>query len=134
MNITQNPARDRHWASFRLPAFIAGKLPRNNFTTITVHGRIVGVVRGGVFHKVVKASIHFLRVPPAISFDISSLKEAEKAGAYLVKIVDKESAKVYQASLSTVWEKGFMFDRGYGQQIALPLSFWRVAYDVQANR
>lgn len=92
--------------------------------SIYVGGRIVGEVRGGIFVKRVKASRHFLRVPPAIAFDIESLEQAQAAGAEKVKIIDTESGKIYKAFISTIWEKGFEFDRGFGKQIALLISDW----------
>ena len=120
----ENPVRDGHWAQKNLPAFMAGSLPNSNYTIIRVGGKIVGKVEDGIFQKKVKGSIHFLHIPPAIAFDISSLEQAELAGAILVKVVDKETGKKYRAYLSTIWNKGFKLSRGYGEQIALSLSMW----------
>jgi hypothetical protein len=89
-------------------------------------GRIVGEVRGGVFTKRVKASIHFLRQPPSIAFDVTSLQSAVEVGAELVEVLDTESGRIYRASISNVWANGRRFDRGFGQQIFLVLSRWSV--------
>jgi len=88
------------------------------------NGRVVGEVKNGVFSKKVKASKHFLKKPPAICFDISSLKEAEAAGATHIEIEDTETGKTYHAPLRLVWQKGFTLDRGYGRQIGLLLNLW----------
>jgi len=88
------------------------------------NGKVVGEIRDGVFLKKLRGSRHFLRKPPAICFDISSLKEAEEAGATHIKIIDIETGKTYHAPLRLVWEKGFTLDRGHGRQIGLPLNLW----------
>ena len=93
-------------------------------TPIFIEEKIVGEVRGNVFVKTVIASIHFLRKPPSIGFDTDSLKQAEKAGARYVSVIDTESGKVYRAPISTIWAHGFPLNRGYGDQIALRLEFW----------
>lgn len=131
MRIIQNPVRDGHWAFKSLPAFMTGRLPSTNFTTISIGNRIVGIVQNGVFLKRVNASVHFLRRPPAIAFDVSSLKDAEKAGAHIVKVVDKETGVEYEADLSIILDKGFELDRGHGTQIALPLGKWHKSSGTQ---
>lgn len=131
MRVIQNPVRDGHWASKSIPAFMAGRLPNSNFTTILIGNRIVGKVQNGVFLKKVKASVHFLHTPPAITFDVSSLRDAENAGAQLVMVIDKETGNEYQADLSVIWRKGFELDRGHGSQIALPLCKWSVSSGMQ---
>ncbi len=77
------------------------------------------------FTKTVKASRHFLRVPPAIALDKKALDWAEREGASIVCVTDKESGSIYRACLATIREKGFRVSRGFGEQIALPLSRWK---------
>lgn len=91
---------------------------------IYVNGKVVGRVVGGVFFKSVRGSAHFLRVPPAIAFDVSSLDDAEKAGARGVSVVDKETGTTYQATMKVIREDGFPVNRGHGSQIALPMDKW----------
>lgn len=81
-------------------------------------------MHGDVFIKRVKASKHFLRIPPAITFDVGSLKRAREAGAKSVKIIDTESGDVFQALISTIQSFGFEYNRCHGLQIALPLRDW----------
>jgi len=89
-------------------------------------GQVVGQVRGDVFAKTVRASVHFLRKPPAIAFDLCSLQEAQDLGARLVCVRDSETGRQYLASVDAVWHFGFEFDRGFGRQLALPLERWSV--------
>lgn len=95
-----------------------------NQTPIYAGGRVVGQVVGGVFRKAVKASVHFLRRPPAIAFDLDSLRAAERAGAVRVEVTDTETGKVYRALLAEVLERGFSLNRGHGAQVALVLGMW----------
>jgi hypothetical protein len=82
----------------------------------------VGEVRGVVFYKTVHASAHFLQKPRAIAFDVSTLHDAESAGAQRVEVTDAETGKTYTAALATIWQNGFALNRGHGAQQALLLS------------
>ena len=93
---------------------------------IYVRGRSkpVGKVVGDVFRKWVSSKRHFLRQPPAIAFDVSSLTDAKRFGATTVEVRDSDSMNIYRASIETVLRDGMRFDRGYGKQIALALGRW----------
>jgi len=90
-------------------------------------GQVVGQVLGGVFSKTVRASVHFLRRPPAIAFDMVSLREAWEAGARAVDVHDVETGRHYMAGLDVIRRLGFELDRGFGRQVALPLERWTVS-------
>jgi len=94
-------------------------------TPIFVRGRVVGRVVDGVFYKRLRGSVHFLRRPPAIAFDISSLYDALDAEAVTVHVTDEETGRVYVARIADILRDGKRFNRGYGKQIFLPLSRWR---------
>jgi hypothetical protein len=47
-------------------------------------------------------------------------------GAVGVRIEDQETGKVYRADLATLDTYGYRFNRGWGEQIALPLTHWQV--------
>ena len=81
--------------------------------------------------KKVCGSKHFLRTPPAIALDRDVLKWAERKGASTVCIFDRETEKLYHASLATIWEKGFRVNRGFGEQQALPLYLWDTGSNLQ---
>lgn len=91
---------------------------------IRVNERVVGEVRGETFYKNLVASKHFLRVPCAVAFDVSTLDDAERAGAQFVEIRDVETARVYRQSIAAIRAKGFRVNRNFGEQIALAMEFW----------
>ena len=95
---------------------------------IYAQGRCVGEVRGDTFYKTVRGSVHMLRKPRAWAFDWRSLADAERSGARLVEIHDSETGNTYRASVETIRAHGFVFNRGAGRQIALPLDRWAVAH------
>lgn len=93
----------------------------NNTTKIFVGRHVVGRVKDGIFHKSIKPN-HYLQKPPAIAFDVQSLKDAEQAGANRVHVKDKQTGVIWIASIEHIWRAGFRFNRGWGEQIGLPLS------------
>jgi hypothetical protein len=98
-------------------------MQQNNSTLIFAGSKVIGKVVDGIFYKNINRA-HYLRQPPAIAFDIDSLNQAEKAGASWVQVIDRDRGIVYRASLEHIMTKGFQFNRGWGEQIALPLSGW----------
>lgn len=85
-----------------------------------------GVVRGGVWRKRVQASKHMLRVPkPGWAVDVSDLEAAERVGVHTLELREVESGTTYTVSLRTLRAKGGPLSRGYGEQWALALSYWR---------
>ncbi len=87
--------------------------------------KVVGTVEDGVFTKPVKSKKHLLRSPLSWALDETSLQEVENAGGKEVRLMDADSGNCYIAAVSTIREKGFQLDRGFGKQIALGLSHWR---------
>jgi hypothetical protein len=92
---------------------------------IRVNGRAVGEVRGMLFTKHLRASKHFLRTPPAIAFDVQSLRDAENAGAQIACVIDDETGRGFVAAIAKIRARGFRVNRGHGEQIALMLDEWR---------
>jgi hypothetical protein len=108
---------------------------RSNPTPIFIGQRIVGHVAGHFFHKRIAGSRHTLRRPPAIAFDISTLRDAQAAGASEVCVTDSESGAVYRAAIADVLAHGFAVVRGHGRQIALALERWSInGQQPQAER
>jgi len=89
-------------------------------------GRVIGKVQGQVFYKRIRGSKHILRVPPAIAVDTEALRAAEHLGAREVLVEDTENGTLYRASIAMFWEHGFEFNRGFGDQVGLPLHRWKV--------
>jgi excisionase family DNA binding protein len=76
--------------------------------------------------KKVSARSHMLRKPVGWALDVGVLREAERCGATLVRIEDRDSGRGFVASLTAFYEHGFPLRRGYGEQRGLQLSFWRI--------
>lgn len=112
----------------------ASHLSHKNFSNISVGTQVVGKVLNGVFTKRVRGSRHFLRKPPAIALDIDTLEQALRLGATMVEIYDLESGMFYRAKIDLIFEKGFKFNRGYGDQIALCLSRWEIEQTNQGEQ
>lgn len=93
-------------------------------TPIYAGSKPVGTVADGVFKKRICGSKHLLRQPPAIAFDLQSLKDAEAAGAMWVEVTDAESGRVYRAAMAAIWAEGKPFNRGHGPQWYLALGYW----------
>jgi hypothetical protein len=115
----------------KLPA--AGTAGQNRATHGTVghiyfnaSGELVARLSGKTLRKRARGSIHMLRQPLAWAFDVSILEAARQDGAQVVEVVDTESRKIYQAPLVAFFLHGTHIDRGFGQQLALPLAFWRI--------
>ena len=102
--------------------------PRTRAIPIYLRGtsKPIGRVIGGTFEKVIQGRKHLLRTPPALGFDLSTLEDAERAGATHVAVPDSETGRVYRAAIADVRRNGFDVVRGYGRQIALPLSAYSV--------
>jgi hypothetical protein len=87
-------------------------------------GRVVGTVSDGVLRKRVKGRRHQLQRPPAWALDVTSIEEAASKGARAIRIEDTESGREYSANLDLFRQRAFRFNRGYGDQLALPLEYW----------
>ena len=96
----------------------------NSVTQIYSGSKVIGRVKGDTFQKSIKGSKHMLHKPPAIAFDVSTLDQAERAGAVKVQVIDQETGITYRANLEHIKEKGFTFNRGFGEQIALTMEGW----------
>lgn len=99
---------------------------RTKRTPIYAPGRRhpVGQVVGDAFIKYIAFSKHTLQRPRAIAFDVSTLDDAERAGATVAEIHDTESRNVYTAPLHLIRSRGFPVRRGFGNQWALALEYW----------
>ncbi len=92
---------------------------KNTPIPIYCQGKPVGRVVGDTFYKIVYGSKHFLKIPKAIAFDVSTLHDALNAGATKVQVTDIETGNIYKASISHIFKNGFRVNRGWGEQVAL---------------
>lgn len=107
-------------SSFTRSQTITRRAPRQ-----ALRGPAHGQVRGDVWRKSVRGSVHMLRTPRAWCFDVGDLGAAEAVGVRLVLVHDLESLRKHYATIATVRARGFALDRGHGRQVALALEHWR---------
>jgi hypothetical protein len=88
------------------------------------NGRIVGHVDGSRFVKSVERKKHFYRRGNGWAADVATLDEAERAGASILSVQDKNTGTVYEVDIATLRERGWRFDHGHGEQVVLPLRYW----------
>ena len=88
--------------------------------------KVIGRVIGGTFAKVIQGSRHLLRTPAALGFDLSTLEDAERAGAVDVAVTDSDTGRVYRQTIETIRRYGFPVTRGHGRQWALSLDHYSV--------
>jgi hypothetical protein len=93
---------------------------------VMVKNKTVGEVVGDTFYKKILGSKHLLRKPPAIAFDTTSLIQAQRYGATMIRVLDKESNIVYESTFEYLKEQGFDINRKYGKQRALMLGDWTI--------
>ena len=86
-------------------------------------GKMVGLVKDGVFVRSFRSE-HILQKPPALAFDLVSLRQIQALNVKILRLTNTESGEVYSVFLSTFLEHSFEFDRGFGKQRALPLQYW----------
>lgn len=91
-----------------------------------VNGRPVAGLEGRTLRKRVRGSIHMLRRPPAWCVDAAILEQARKDGAQMVEVLDVETRRVYTAAIADFDLHGFVFNRGFGDQVGLALCHWQV--------
>lgn len=96
----------------------------SNSTPVYIGSKIVGAVQGDVFRKTIAGSKHLLRKPLAIAISTDALSQAERFGATRIEVFDREAKVMYCSTIAHLREGGFALDRGFGRQVALPLTGW----------
>jgi hypothetical protein len=109
---------------------MAGNNPSSNVQYLRdATGRhITGAIVDGWLVKVVEGSKHMLRRYPGPGWatDAATLTIARTLGAVGVRVEDRETGRVYRASMATLDAHGVRFNRGYGEQIALHMKHWQL--------
>lgn len=95
----------------------------NGIPMYSERGQYAGAVVGNEWRKNIVTS-WMLRKPPALAVDVVTLRAAMDAGAEWLVITNTETGVTYRASLATILEHGFEFDRGFGLQRGLILPLW----------
>ena len=101
--------------------------------SVKINKKVVGRVEGDTLHKTVDSSKHFLRTPPAIAFDELALSKAKEMGASKIKVKDKRTGLEYHTSIVNLNNRGFTFNRGFGNQVGLSLSEWSKSEESQVK-
>ena len=89
-------------------------------------GKVIGKLINKTLQKIVKGSKHMLRKPKSWAWDKSVLDEAEKSGGRIVEITDSETNTKFISSFADFRKFGIPINRGFGEQIALPMAYWSV--------
>ena len=85
-------------------------------------GRVIGhITPDGWLRKRVDPAIHMLRRPPGWATDVTHLDLPIRG----IRLVTPDGT-TYEAGLELFRRHGIRIERGYGQQVVLPLSFWTV--------
>ncbi len=95
----------------------------NGIPMYSASGKYAGSVIGNEWRKNI-ITAWMLRNPPALAVDVVTLRAAMDAGAEWLVITNTETGVTYRASLTTMFEHGFEFDRGFGLQRGLILPLW----------
>ena len=94
-------------------------------------GRAVGHTEGDTLYKSVKGEKHMLQKPRGWAWDVDILEEAERRGATRVEIYDRENGKTYIATIQDYRDYGVSLNRGFSDQICLPLKYWQIVLPGQ---
>jgi hypothetical protein len=99
--------------------------PRAAVELRTPTGQRCGVVLGDVAHFTRSRAKHFHRARNGWYFHHSVLLAAQRAGARIVVVTERESGDRYVASLAALFDGDELDDPRYGEQVGLPLRRWR---------
>lgn len=77
-----------------------------------------------VLERRLRGSSHLLRSPLAICFDACIVAQAQDLDCKEILVSDVETGTRYSVPFSVFLDKSFPLNRGFGEQLALPLSYW----------
>jgi hypothetical protein len=89
-------------------------------------GRIVGVIKKNVLTKKVDSRVHKLKIVDGYGIERYLLEQAKKKGAKKIKIIEADTGKQMEADISLFEDKSVELNLGYGLQLALAGTYWRV--------
>lgn len=88
------------------------------------NGRKVAALWGNVLVKIVKGTKQMLRYPLGWACDVTVANTAKSMGANWFQIFNKETKEIYECSMDDFLEKGLEINRGFGDQLVLPIQHW----------
>jgi hypothetical protein len=86
-------------------------------------GKVIGKVEGDTLIKKVSPPKHFFRALNAWGIDLLTLQQLSQEGVKRVKVIAGDT--FYEADIATILSKGIVEDFGYGEQVFLPLEYWK---------
>lgn len=92
-------------------------------------GKVIGKLENGVLKKIVRGSVHMLQKPKGWAWDKHVIEETKILGGKSIEITDTETQTKYKAKLDDFEFFGIAFNRGYGEQIVLPIKYWSIIKD-----
>lgn len=87
---------------------------------------LVGNIIGDTLHKVVNNRKHFMRNQGGYGISEEGLGEAKKRGVKTIRIFEQDTGQTFEVSLSDWMQEGTRANYGHGQQVFLPLKFYRL--------
>ena len=106
--------------------FCSIHLQPNGSKKVQLGKKLIGIIDGQLFKKNVRGSRHMLLRVPGWAIDIDVLELLDEEGVTEIRIHDKETKKVYRASLLDFLAYGVPYHHPlYGPQLCLPLECWK---------
>lgn len=84
----------------------------------------IGEIKNRYFLKKVEKSKHMIKSPPAWGIDCIAFDEVVVPNADVIWIYDKESGKMYKASVALFRKHMGTLNRDFGKQYFLTLDWW----------
>ena len=97
----------------------------NGKRLVKVGNKVIGTLSDNKFIKHVKGSKHILRHPPAIAIDTGAFDIEIRPNATEIIVIDTETSHEYYCSTDTFTRHYFKFNRGYGEQYACPINYFK---------
>lgn len=87
--------------------------------------RMVGWLKDRIFRKKITGSVHIYRKLDAIGIDAELFKDTLLGQADSIRVLDKETNDIYEASVKLIDEKGqYLHFKPHRAQIFLPRRYW----------
>jgi hypothetical protein len=101
---------------------------RRNQSVRNIFSHRIGEIDGEKLKIYASSERHMLQQPRGWSVQTSILQQAKSANVKSVEIIDKELGVVFTSPLDCFWSDGIFVDRGFGEQLCLPINYWKWIY------
>lgn len=99
---------------------------------VTYNGKRIGWIQGATFRKDIVESLHILRKPSAIAYNLSVLRGLEAQGVTHMLVVT-DQGRFFETTLDAVFKYGMAINRGHGDQLAVPLKHWSIRKETRED-